>query len=162
LTNKKYCCCFTGHRPEKLNVPERLVVERLDAAIREAMEQGYTTFLSGASKGVDLWAGELVLQHRVSRPEIQLVCAVPFQGFGLHWRDGWTDRFNRVLQEADSVEYVCKTSSRSVYQRRNQWLVDHSSHLIAAYTGASGGTRNTIDYARKHGGCEIVFLDISP
>jgi len=139
-----------------------LVIERLNAAIREALEQGYTTFLSGASKGVDLWAGELVLQHRVSRPEIRLICAVPFPGFGLHWRDGWTDRFNYVLQASDCVEYICKASSRSAYQRRNEWLVDHSSRLIAAYTGASGGTRNTIDYAKRQGGCEIVYLDLSP
>jgi len=50
---KERCCCFTGHRPEKLNVPEYLVVQRLDAAICDAIEQGCTTFLSGAAKGVD-------------------------------------------------------------------------------------------------------------
>ncbi len=150
-----------GHRPEKLNVPEGLVLQRLDAAIRDAMEQGYTTFLSGAAKGVDLWAGELVLQHRLSRPDIQLVCAIPFQGFGLHWRDGWTERFQRVLQAADCVKYICEAYSRSAYQRRNEWLVDHSSRLIAAYTGASGGTRNTIEYAKRHSECEIICLNLS-
>ncbi len=158
---KERCCCFTGHRPEKLNVPESLVVQQLDAAIRDAMEQGYTTFLSGAAKGVDLWAGELVLRYRLSKPDVQLVCAVPFQGFGLHWRDGWTERFQRVLQAADYVKYICKAYSRSAYQRRNEWLVDHSSRLIAAYTGASGGTRNTIEYAKRHGECEIICLNLS-
>ncbi len=51
MITKERCCCFTGHRPEKLNVPESLVVQKLDTAICDALEQGYTTFLSGPQKG---------------------------------------------------------------------------------------------------------------
>ena len=32
--------------------------------------------------------------------------------------------------------------------KRNEWMVDHASMLIAGYTGAAGGTRNTIKYAQ--------------
>ena len=31
----------------------------------------------------------------------------------------------------------------------NVWMVDHSSRVIAYYNGSAGGTKNTIDYARK-------------
>ena len=48
-----------------------------------------------------------------------------------------------------------------MYQRRNEWMVDRSSLLIAAYTGASGGTRNTIEYAKRQAGCEIHYLDLA-
>ena len=34
--------------------------------------------------------------------------------------------------------------------------VDHSSRVIAIYNGTSGGTRNTIDYARKQG-CQVIL-----
>ena len=30
-------CCFTGHRPEKLNVPIEKVLEKLEKAIEERM-----------------------------------------------------------------------------------------------------------------------------
>jgi len=36
-------------------------------------------------------------------------------------------------------------------------MVDRSSLLIAAYTGASGGTKNTIKYA-EHKGIKIQYL----
>ena len=43
-------------------------------------------------------------------------------------------------------------------QRRNRYLVEHSSMLIAVYSGGSGGTKYTIDYANrlKH---KIIWLD---
>lgn len=158
LPDRKYCCCFTGHRPEKLGVGKDLITQRLDEAIIAAMERGYTTFISGAAKGVDLWAAELVLEHRRTRPDIRLVCAVPYRGFGLHWRDGHSELFAEIIQEADAVCYVCDSYSRSAYQRRNEWMVDRSSLLIAAYAGIRGGTRNTIEYAKRQEGCSIQYL----
>ena len=41
--------------------------------------------------------------------------------------------------------------SEDVYQLRNQWMIDHSSKVIAVYDGQPGGTRNTIMYAKAHG-----------
>lgn len=161
LPDRRYCCCFTGHRPEKLDIAPDLVIQRLDEAIIAAMKRGYTTFISGAAKGVDLWAAELVLEYRRTRPEIRLVCAVPYKGFGLHWKGGHSELFAEIIREADSVHYICDSFSRSAYQRRNKWMVDRSSLLIAAYTGASGGTRNTIEYASKQQGCEIQYLALS-
>lgn len=145
----RHCCCFTGHRPEKLHAAEDIVLQRLDSAISTALQDGYTTFISGMAKGVDIWAAELVLERRRLRPNISLICAVPYQGFGLHWKDGWTKRYEKIVQMADAVEYVCTEFSRSAYQRRNEWMVDRASLLIAAYTGESGGTRNTIKYAER-------------
>ncbi len=161
LPDRKYCCCFKGHRPEKLTAGKGLVVQRLDEAITAALDEGYTTFISGAAKGVDLWAGELVLAHRRARPDIRLVCAVPYKGFGLHWRGGYSELFAGIIRAADMVVYVCDAYSRSAYQRWNEWMVDRASLLIAAYTGASGGTRNTIEYAKRQPGCEIRYLDLA-
>ena len=160
LQDRKHCCCFTGHRPEKLEIAPELVIQRLDGAITAAMERGYTTFISGAAKGVDLWAAELVLEHRIARPGLRLVCAVPYRGFGLHWKDGHSELFSRIIREADAVHYICNSFSRSAYQRRNEWMVDRSSLLIAAYTGRSGGTRNTIEYAKRQEGCDIQYLEL--
>ena len=56
LPDRRYCCCFTGHRPEKLEIGPDLVIRRLDEAITAAIGRGYTAFISGAAKGVDLWA----------------------------------------------------------------------------------------------------------
>lgn len=60
-------CCFTGHRPEKLGIPEKQVKEKLRKAIRQAIEDGFTTFISGMARGVDMWAAEIVLEERKKR-----------------------------------------------------------------------------------------------
>jgi uncharacterized phage-like protein YoqJ len=151
-------CCFTGHRPEKLRFSESEICSLLDEEIKNAIEAGYTTFISGMAKGVDLWAAEIVLKYRMDNSEIKLICAVPYKGFGLHWTDGWTQRFSAVLSQADLVKYICPGYSPACFQIRNEWMVNHSNRIIIAYNGEKGGTKNTIDYAQNHSECECVFL----
>lgn len=73
--------CFTGHRPEKLNQPEKVVIAELEKAIRQAVADGFTTFISGMARGVDIWAAETVLRLRSDGAPIRLICASPFEGF---------------------------------------------------------------------------------
>jgi uncharacterized phage-like protein YoqJ len=44
-------------------------------------------------------------------------------------------------------------------QRRNRYMVDHASLLIAVFDGQSGGTQNTIQYAMERG---LEIVDIPP
>lgn len=46
-------CCFTGHRPEKLNIPAEIVIEKLWKAIEDAFSDGFTDYITGMSRGVD-------------------------------------------------------------------------------------------------------------
>ena len=46
----------------------------------------------------------------------------------------------------------------AAFQQRNEWMVDHSSRLIAIYNGSPGGTRNTIEYAKRKK-LEIAIFD---
>lgn len=46
-------CCFTGHRPEKLDQSEHLVKASLEKAIRAAISDGFTTYISGVARGTD-------------------------------------------------------------------------------------------------------------
>ena len=139
--------CFTGHRPEKLNVSEKEVKDRLKTAIRQAIADGFTTFISGMARGVDMWAAEIVIEERKKNSDIKLVCASPYEGFEKLWSFIEKHRYNSIMKKADCVKYVCEHYSRSCFQIRNVWMVDHSARVIAAYNGESGGTKNTIRYA---------------
>ena len=61
---RSHLCCFTGHRPEKIGIPDETVIALLDKAISEAIQSGYRTFISGMARGVDIWAAEIVLKYR--------------------------------------------------------------------------------------------------
>ena len=56
----------------------------------------------------------------------------------------------KLIASADLVKTICPEYSEAAYQVRNQWMVDRSSKCIAVYNGTAGGTRNTIQYARKN------------
>lgn len=147
---RQHRCCFTGHRPEKLEQPETVIVEVLEKEIRTAIADGFQTFISGMARGVDLWAAEIVLAFRDEGAAVRLICASPYYGFENRWSWNWKERYRRVMEWADLVRFICPAYSRDCFQRRNKWMVDHSARVIAVYSGGSGGTRNTVEYAQMH------------
>ena len=143
----RFRCCFTGHRPEKLQHTEEAICERLQQEISLAIEEGYTTFVSGMAQGVDLWAAEQVLQLRESEPSLKLICAIPYEGVERRWPANWRQRFWAVRQSADYVQVVSPHYHPGVFAQRNRWMVDHCQRVIAVYNGAQGGTADTLRYA---------------
>ena len=81
---RKHRCCFTGHRPEKLRLSERKLATLLEAEIKRAIAGGFTTYITGMAKGVDLIAAEIVLRLREQDDRLKLICALPHPGFGQH------------------------------------------------------------------------------
>ena len=148
-------CCFTGHRPEKLSQPDRVIIAALEREIRAAADDGFVTFISGMARGVDIWAAEIVLKLRAEGQPVHLVCAVPFEGFADSWEDDWKQRYGSILRKADAIEYICRNYSNRAFQMRNKWMVDNCARVIAVYNGEKGGTKNTIDYAKRCG-VEII------
>ena len=142
-------CCFSGHRPEKLGLPERKVKKALSDEILRAIDDGYVTFITGMARGVDLWAGEIVLREKRKNSALHLIAAVPYEGFDARWSWSWRRSYQEVLSGADIVRFICPGYSRDAFQRRNEWMVDRSSRLIAVFNGTPGGTKNTLDYAAR-------------
>ena len=144
-------CCFTGHRPEKLNMPEEEVKVLLKKAIITAINDGFSTFITGMARGIDMWAAEIVLGLKVQNPKISLVCAPPYEGFEKRWAISEQNLYHRILKASDSVKFVCEHYSRSCFQIRNCYMVDRSDRVIAVYSGKKGGTKNTVEYAKRKG-----------
>ena len=142
-------CCFTGHRPQKLRRSETEIKADLESAIQQAIADGYTTFITGMAYGVDIWAGQIVVRLRKSNPALHLIAAVPFRGFEDRWSSDWKRAYQELLEQADLVKYICPGYNAGAYQRRNEWMVDHSSRVIAVFNGEPSGTKNTIEYANK-------------
>ena len=109
------------------------------------------------ARGVDIWAAEIVLRLRDKGKHIHLICASPFEGFERSWSEDWKRRYNLVMRQADIVKFVCPGYSRACFHIRNEWMVDRSARVIAVYNGQAGGTRNTIEYARKTNTAIVVL-----
>ena len=154
---RRHRCCFTGHRPERLGMPEMEVLFGLKEEIRTAITDGFQTFISGMARGVDLWAAEIVLALRDEGAVVRLICASPYRGFESRWSLEWQERYRRIIEQSDLVRFICPGYSRDCFQRRNEWMVDHSARVIAVYNGQPSGTQNTIDYARR---CSVPVIFI--
>lgn len=148
---RKISCTFTGHRPEKLDEDETHVIEWLKTEIGKAVEEGYTDFITGMARGVDLWAAEEVLRLKEEGAELRLIAASAFKGMEERWARDWQVRYRTVLKKADEVHFISAKPGRRAFFERNEWMVDHASRLIAVYTGAGGGTKMTMEYAGKQG-----------
>ncbi len=147
---REHWVCFTGHRPEKLTQPEAVIKKGLEIEIQRAIADGYTTFITGMARGVDIWAGQIVLRERAKNPQIHLICAVPHPDFEKGWKEEWQREYRCLLDSADSVHVISdRYTGPGVYMVRNKWMVDHSSRVIAVCNDQKSGTRNTMDYALK-------------
>ena len=152
-------CCFTGHRPEKLSLYENEVKPLLRKTIDNAIADGYVTFITGMAKGTDIWAAEIVLEKKKHNTALHLICAIPHPGFENKRSEYEKERYMHILQGADYTTTVSDHYFRACYQRRNEFMVDHSNLVIAVWNGEKSGTKNTIDYAIKYGVKIINILD---
>ena len=143
---------------EKLFLVDEEIIKELEREIKAAIEKGYTTFISGMARGVDIWAAEIVLKLRKKNKELHLICASPYEGFETRWSQDWQKRYKKIIKKADYVKYVSPEYSPACFQIRNEYMVNHSNLLIAVYNGEAGGTRNTLNYA-KNKDKEIVVIE---
>lgn len=153
----KHACSFTGHRPERLDMKPHVVIDWLEKQIRKAVEDGYTDFVTGMQRGVDLWAADIVLKLKNEGKPVKIICACAWKGMEKDWSPFWIDKYKSILKNSDEIVYISNRPGRNAFFARNHWMVDHSSRLIGVYTGAPGGTKETIVYA-KNKGLEVITI----
>ena len=158
--------CFTGHRPGKLPWrynefdPRCLKLKRRIAdAVELAYEQGFRHFLCGMAMGCDLYFCEAVLALRERHPDVTVEAAIPCPTQADAWPPAQRERYDRLVAACDFETMVSGQYTSTCMLRRDRYLVDHASLLIAAFDGTSGGTRYTVEYALNQG-LAIVDLPI--
>lgn len=152
-----HACSFTGHRPERLEISESEAVAWLEEQIRRSVGDGFTDFISGMQRGVDIWAAEIVLKLKKEGRPVKLISACAWNGMEEGWDPDWIKRYRTILEEADCVVCVGEKPGRASFIERDHWMVDHSTRLLGVFTGAPGGTKETIWYARNHG-IEVITI----
>lgn len=141
-------CCFAGHRPEKLKASEAEIKAWLEVRIKQAINDGYVTFITGMGMGVDIWAGQIVARLKVKDPSLHLIAAIPYPGFEARWSRDWQARYHELLKQADLVHTVCDHFTDDAFRRRSEWLAGHVNRVIAYYNGESGSTRSLVELAQ--------------
>lgn len=84
---------------------------------------------------------EIVLKIRAEGRDIKLICACPFDGFENSWSTAPKEQYRTILEGADLVRFICPKYTRSCFQIRNEWMVDHAARVIAVFNETPSGTR---------------------
>ena len=158
-------CCFTGHRPAKLpwrynETDPRCIAlkQRMRDAVELAYEQGYRHFICGMAQGCDLYFCECVLALRESHQDVTVEAAIPCPTQADSWPAAQRERYAALVESCDFETVVSSRYASSCMQRRDRYMVDHASLLIAVFDGSAGGTRYTMEYAMRRG---LSVLDLS-
>jgi len=140
--------CVTGHRPDKLGGYDRSVqvaLERL--AYTHLKEIAPTGVVTGMALGWDQAVAAACMDLG-----IPFLAAVPFHGQEGNWPSRSQELYRLYLSYASKIVYVCEGGyAAHKMQTRNEWMVDHTSAVLALHDGTAGGTGNCVVYARSKG-----------
>ena len=137
MTKLKYdkvvSVCFSGHR----NVPfagRSDLKQRLKSEITKAYADGFRCFYCGMAMGFDLLAAEAALSLQAQA------------------------KYDAILRIVDDVVVLSERYFNGCLLKRNDYMVSHSSRLIAYQDGTDkGGTFYTVKKAGQNG-LEVVNL----
>lgn len=146
-------CAFTGHR-EMDGDFDRELFER--ALVNLIELRAVDTFYDGMARGFDLFAAQRITELKKSFA-VRLVACIPFGGQIDTLRDGDREIYKEVLERCDDVVVLSPTYYPGCMYARNRYMVDECDIVFACYRGGKGGTRYTVDYARRRGK-EIIII----
>lgn len=156
--------CFTGHRPQKLpwgfnEDDERCkgMEKTLREKIIEAIKNGYIYLISGMALGFDMISAEMVLELKKDYPQIKLICAIPCKDQYKVWNTEQIKRYKHILSKSDNVLCLYDTYNEKCMLERNDYMLTHSSMVIALYDGKGGGTGYTIKKAKELGKTVVII-----
>lgn len=168
LLKKNVSVCFTGHRSQKLpwkfNETAfrcKIMKFRLYRIIMQVLAKGYKRFYCGMAIGFDTICAETLLKIKFKckkYSDIEIIGALPCRNQDCKWNNEARNRYRNILKKLDGIRCIYENYNGKIcMHERNRFMVNNSSLMIALFDGISGGTKSTVDYARKKG-LEIIVI----
>lgn len=156
--DKESTLAITGHRPKSLpwgyNEEHPACIEfkkELRTVIEGAINYGFRHFVSGLAEGVDMMFAEIIIDIKKTNKDITLEGAIPCPNQDYRWSESSKKRYKNIVKQCDFTTLVSDTPSKECFNKRNYYMVDKSSVIIAVWNGKPSGTGNTVRYAKEHG-----------
>ena len=168
-------CCFTGHRSSKLpgegkadHAGMKRLVSTIEYELYELIDKkGIKYFISGMANGIDLICAEAVMRLKnSSRPDIGLICAIPYVG-QINEMKTPREKYLYTMIQRSCVKTVILSENyyKDCYRDRNKFMVDNASCMLAVYKPSlkNSGTMQTVNYAKRCGlDIKLIDLDANP
>lgn len=144
--NPAKTCAVTGHRI----VDGKFCTEKLKKCFYKLVEGGYDTFLVGMAIGFDTLCFQTLESVRREK-NIKIIACIPCETQSAKFNNSQKEEYDRMLNSADGKIMISTEYTPRCMHKRNVFMVDNSSCLIAYINRDFGGTANTVKYAEKKG-----------
>ncbi len=146
VINKRYTMAVTGHRVIK----EKISKDILKIIFKNAIADGYDTFLVGMAVGFDTLCFNL-LEEIKKENNIRIIACIPCPDQDKKFTIAQKKEYKRMLEVADEKIVLSDKYTPYCMLERNKFMVDNCSLLLAYLREKKGGTYHTVDYAEKNG-----------
>ena len=132
---------ISGYRSYELNIfdqtdPKYLYLKKfIENRLRSFIDQGVEWFIISGQLGIELWAGEVVLELKEEFPTIQLAVILPYTSFENNWNETNQEFFEKITHKADYVNYTSNKDYESPAQlKANQvFLIKNTDGAFLIY-----------------------------
>ncbi len=152
IIDKIRTCAFSGHR----NLGSDFNRAELNRVIKKLIEGGFNTFLVGMAVGFDTECFKILEKFRKTEP-IKIIACIPCESQDYKFTENQKEEYKRMLLSADEKIYVSKEYTKNCMFKRNMFMVDSSSVLVAYLNSDRGGTFQTVNYAKRQN-LQIIFI----
>ena len=137
----KTTCCFSGHR----ELDNNFFIDNTEETIKKLIKEGYKTFLVGMALGFDTVVFQTLLKYKNNN--IDIIACVPCPEQNKYFTKEQQQTYLELLNKADKIVYTSNVYSKGCMFKRNRYMVDNSSLLVAYLKENKGGTYYTVKYA---------------
>lgn len=148
--NKAKTVAVTGHRVLLEDFDEI----KLKKVFLELLLDGYDTFLIGMALGFDTVCFK-VLEKLKKDNKINIIACIPCSTQSSKFSIKQKREYDRMLSTADGKVLISEDYTPTCMQKRNVFMVDNASVLVSYLRRDFGGTKNTVNYAKKVN-CKII------
>lgn len=126
MRDKRSVCVLLGAGRPKVRIAE--VLSYQEAAIEQAVQDGYRVFVTCMYAGFELEAAKTVIRLKEKNEQLKLVLVKPLIAqIGVNWRT--QEQLNEVEEQADWVE-VLYTDKDLGWQQTVHWMVQRQRELF--------------------------------
>ena len=143
--DRDFSVCITGHR----TIEDYSIRKDTEDHLKMLVLRGYRTFYVGMAVGFDTLCFQILEKIREEN-DIKIIACVPCPSQPERFSYLQKKEYFRMLEVADEKKVLSQSYTPYCMQKRNQYMVDNSSVVFAYLRKNSGGTFNTVNYAKKN------------
>lgn len=144
IIDRARTCAFTGHR----NLGRDFNKTELERVIKGLIKGGFTFFLVGMAVGFDTECFKILEELRKTE-NIRIIACIPCKGQDYKFSLKQKEEYKKMLDSADEKIYVSEEYTKTCMFKRNMFMVDSASILVAYLNSDRGGTFQTVNYAKR-------------